>query len=120
MFYDYTTGKFLEYLTTQITSPSEVQERLVRAYLAVLDGTSWTLNDQARAIRILLRFWFAEKHLPSSVTFDIRRVEKRWLPVLTADQVKQVLSECSVREKSIVMLFVGTGLRRYVVIALNW
>jgi site-specific recombinase XerD len=60
-FYNYTAGKFLEWLEGQsITEPAEVEARHVRAFLAKLIGegkSSWTVNDNARAIRTLLRFW---------------------------------------------------------------
>ncbi|SRR5258708_19143244 len=120
-FYKFTAGKFIEYLTTQnVNAPGGVAARHVRAYLAALPGKSWTVNDHARAIRTLLKFWYAEKYLPAPILFDMPRVEKTRQPVLTAQEVKQVLAACDVREKAIIMLFVDTGLRRSEVIALDW
>ena len=88
-------------------------------YLARLVGTSWTVNDHARAIRTLLRFWAAEGYR-QPVTFDMPRLEKKRQPVLTAEQVKRILAVSSIRERAIVSLFVDTGLRRAEVCALGW
>jgi site-specific recombinase XerD len=67
-FYNSTAGKFLEWLEGQsISAPSEVEARHVRAFLAKLiggDKSSWTVNDDARAIRTFLHFWREEKYTP--------------------------------------------------------
>ena len=118
-FYRYTAGKFVAWLDGQVNSPSDVQARHVRAYLAELSGASWTVHDHARAIRTLLRFWNAEGYC-APVLFDMPKLEKKRMPVLTAEQVRQILNVCNVREKAIIMLFVDTGLRRAEVCALNW
>ncbi len=58
--YHYTAGKFLAWLEGQsVTTPAEADARHVRPYLAELiaSGKSdWTVNDNARAIRTLLKF----------------------------------------------------------------
>jgi integrase/recombinase XerD len=124
-FYGYTAGKFLTWLEGQsVNAPAEVDARHVRAYLAELiaSGKSdWTVNDHARAIRTLLRFWHAEGYLPAPVTFAMPKVEKKRLPCLTAEQVQTVLAACAnPRDKAVILLMVDTGLRRSEVIALNW
>jgi len=124
-FYKYTVGFFIAWLESQsVQSPAEVTARHVRAYLAELiarDLSDNTVNGHARAIRTLLKFWHAEKYLPEVITFDMPKIEKKRLPVLTADEVGTVLKACpSPRDKAIILLMVDTGLRRSEVIALNW
>jgi site-specific recombinase XerD len=124
-FYKYTTGYFLNWLETQsVQSPAEVTARHVRAYIAELsvrELSDWTLNGHARAIRTMLKFWHAEKYLPDLVTFEMPKVAKKRLPVLTADEVAAVVKACPTpRDKAIILLMVDTGLRRSEVTALNW
>ena len=124
VFYTFTAGKFLSWLETQsITQPAEVEARHVRAFLAELsaDGKSdWTINDNARAIRTLLHFWYVEKYLTEPIVFTMPRVDKKRLPVLSAEQVSSILAICDIRSKAVILLMVDTGLRRSEVIAMNW
>jgi len=124
-FYKYTAGVFLKWGEEQgITSPDQVDARLIRQYLAELAGNGKadkTLHAHARAIRTLLRFWYAEHYLPAPVTFAMPRMEKKRLPCLTADQLKIVLSACrSPRDKALILFMVDSGLRRAEIIDLNW
>ncbi|HUI89097.1 MAG TPA: tyrosine-type recombinase/integrase [Anaerolineales bacterium] len=124
-FYKYTAGFFLSWLEKQsIAAPQEVTARLVRAYLAELiarELSDWTLNGHARAIRTMLKFWHQEKYMTEVVKFDMPKVAKKRLPVLSANEVETVIRTCqSARDKAIVLLMVDTGLRRSEVIALNW
>src|SRR5687768_2096584 len=63
-FYKYTAGVFLEWVEKQgITRPEEVTARYVRQYLSELVASGkkdTTLHANARAIRILVRFWHSE------------------------------------------------------------
>lgn len=123
-FYRYTAGKFIEWIEqTGITSPQDVTARHVREYLAHLAGrgnVDTSIHDNARAIRTLLRFWYAEKYLPSPVTFDMPKVAKKRLLVLNGEQLKQIVKACDIRDKAIVLLMADSGLRRAEVCALNW
>ncbi|MGD0613538.1 MAG: tyrosine-type recombinase/integrase [Anaerolineales bacterium] len=122
--YGYTVGGFVTWLEGQsITIPAEVTARHVRAFLAekiAKGNSSWTVNDFARGIRTLLRFWHAEGYSPEPVLFAMPKVDKKRLPVLSAEDVSRVLAVCKVREKAIILLMVDTGLRRSEVVALNW
>lgn len=124
-FYKYTAGVFLKWVEGQsVTSPEQVDARLVRQYLAELTGqgkADKTLHAHARAIRTLLRFWHAEHYMPSPVIFAMPRMEKKRLPCLTAEQLTTVLSICKKpRDKALVLFMADSGLRRAEIIALNW
>jgi site-specific recombinase XerD len=123
-FYRFTAGKFLQWIEGQgITDPAEVTARHVRQFLAELHSRGLqdtTRHDYARAIRTLLRFWHREGYTPSLVTFDMPRLEKKRLPVLTADELRQIVKACNVRDKAVVLFLVDSGLRRAEVIRLNW
>lgn len=124
-FYNYTLNSFTAWIESQsLQSPQEVTARHVRAYLAELiarELSDNTVNCHARAIRTMLKFWHAEKYMNDAVKFEMPKIEKKRLPVLTADEVSTILVSCkSPRDKAIILLMVDTGLRRSEVIALNW
>ncbi len=124
-FYKHTAGVFLKWVEGQsVTSPEQVDARLVRQYLAELAGQGKagnTLHAHARAIRTLLRFWYAEQYIPNPVTFSMPRVEKKRLPCLTAEQLNTVLSVCKKpRDKALILFMADSGLRRAEIISLNW
>jgi integrase/recombinase XerD len=120
-FYRYTAGKFLEWIETQgVTQPEEITARFVRSYLAQLTGKDTTKHDHARAIRTLLRFWHFEGYMTELVKFDMPKLAKKRLPVLTAEQLQLVVKACNVRDKAIVLFMADSGLRRGEVINLNW
>jgi site-specific recombinase XerD len=123
-FYRYTAGKFLEWIEQRgVTSPEQVTARYVREYIAELvslgrkDTTVW---DHARAVKTMLLFWHAENYIPAPVRFDMPKLAKKRLPVLTAVQLKQIVKACNVRDKAIVLFMADSGLRRAEVINLNW
>jgi site-specific recombinase XerD len=124
VFYKYTAGKFVDFLNEQsVSTPTEITVNHVRHFLTgLIDAgkTSWTVNDNARGIRTLLRFWFSEATIPHPITFTMPKLERKKLPVLSAEEVGQILKTCNLREKAIILLMVDTGLRRSEVIALNW
>ena len=124
-FYRFTTGAFLKWAEGQnVTTPEQVDARLVRYYLADMTSrgkSDKTLNAHARAIRTLLRFWYAEKYIPAPVSITMPKMDKRRLPVLSADELNQVLTACTnPRDKTLILFMVDSGLRRSEVINLNW
>lgn len=123
-FYRFTAGAFVTWISNQgLTGPEQVTARYVRQYLAMLADRGLqdtTLHDYARAIRTLLRFWHAENYLPAPVGFEMPKLAKKRLPVLTAEQLRQIVAACNVRDKAIVLFMADSGLRRAEVIALNW
>jgi site-specific recombinase XerD len=123
-FYKYTAGVFLAWIEGQgVTRPEEVTARYVRQYLAELidDGKKdTTLHANARAIRTLVRFWHAEGYMPTLVKFDMPKLAKKRLPVLTAEQLQEVIKACNVRDKDLVLFMADSGLRRAETINLTW
>ena len=124
-FYKYTAGAFLKWVEAQsVTSPDQVDARLVRQYLAELAGkgkADKTLHAHARAIRTLLRFWYAEKYIPALVIFAMPRMEKKRLPCLTAEQLNTVIAACTnPRDKALIFFMADSGLRRAEIINLTW
>ena len=119
--YTDTLGKFISWLEGQgMTAPHEVTARHVRQFLALYqDAESTTTHTVASRIRTLLRFWHREGYLPQPVTFDMPKVRQKRLPFLTAEEVGQVLSVCTTRERAIILLLVDSGLRRQEVCNLN-
>jgi site-specific recombinase XerD len=123
-FYRFTAGKFLEWIERQgLTGPEQVAARHVRQYLAQLAAAGradTTMHDHARGIKTLLRFWHAEGYTPAPVRFEMPKLEKKRLPVLTAGELREIVKACNVRDKAIVLFMADSGLRRAEVIALNW
>lgn len=123
-FYRFTTGVFLTWCELQgVTSPEEVTARYVRQYLAELatkGRKDTTLHANARAIRTLLRFWHNEGYIPLPVKFEMPKLAKKRLPVLSAEQLQTVIKACNVRDRAIVLLMADSGLRRAEVCALDW
>ena len=122
--YTRTAGVFLSWCEGQgITDPQQVTARHVRQYIAELAARGkqdTTLHAHARAIRTLLKFWHNENYIPAPVHFDMPRLSKKRLPVLTAEQLQQILKACDVRARAVILFMVDSGLRRAEAIALNW
>jgi integrase len=124
-FYKHTAGKFLSWVEAQgVTRPEEVSAMFVRQYFTELQNkgrSDTTVRDHARAIRTLLNFWFEEGYIPSPIKFTMPKVAKKRLPVLSAEQLQQVIKACeNPRDKAIVLFMADTGLRREEVCNLNW
>jgi len=92
-FYMHTAGIFPICLEGQgVTSPEEVTARYVRQYLAELSDKGRadnTVRHHARAIRMLVFFWHEEGYIPEPVKFAMPKVDKKRLPVLSADEWEQ-------------------------------
>jgi integrase/recombinase XerD len=123
-FYRYTAAKFLAWAETQgATEPKQVTAYLVRQYLAGLaeqGKADTTLHDNARAIRTLLRFWSDEGYC-NPVRFEMPRLAKKRLPVLSADELKRAIDACQTkRDKALLLFLADSGLRRAELCNLNW
>jgi integrase/recombinase XerD len=124
-FYEYTAGNFVRSLDQNgIVSPTEIQARHVREYLAGLASAGKsdnTIHDHARAIKTLLRFWHNENYIPAPITFTMPQVEQKRLPSLSEEELSQIIAACeNPRDKALVYFMADSGLRRAEVVALNW
>ncbi len=123
--YSFTLGKVMQWLVDNgVSSPQEITARHVRGYLSELATRGLqdsTINNRARAIRTLLRFFHAEQYMPVAVNFKVPPIAEKRLPCLTAEEVKKLIGACRTpRDKAAVLLMVDTGLRRAEFCALNW
>ena len=123
--YSFTLGKVMEWLVqNEVAEPNEISARHVRAYLselAVRGLTDSTINNHARAIRTMLRFFHAEKYISEPVNFKMPSIAEKRLPFLVAEDVQKLLKASQIsRDKALILLMVDTGLRRAEVCALNW
>lgn len=124
-FYHFTAGKFVQYLEESgITTPSETSARHIRAYLSLLTERSLSdsyIHGHARAIRTLVRFWNSEKYIPDLISFEMPKVAKKRLLVLSIEDIQKALSATNkLRDKALILLMVDTGLRRAEVCSLTW
>jgi integrase/recombinase XerD len=124
-FYRHTAGKFLSWIEAQgVTRPEEVSAMFVRQYFTELQNkgrSDTTVRDHARAIRTLLNFWLEEGYVPTPVKFQMPKVARKRLPVLSAEQLQQVIKACeNPRDKAIVLFMADTGARREEVCNLDW
>jgi len=123
--YTFTLGKVMDWLVENgVSTPEEIQARHIRAYLsemAVREMSDSYINNHARAIRTLLRFFHKEGYINESVDFQMPTVAQKRLPVLSGEDVQKLLVVCrEKRDKALILLMVDTGLRRAEVCALNW
>jgi integrase len=123
-FYKYTAGIFLSWTEAQgVTTPEEVTARVVRQFLAGLAAqgkADRTLHANARAIKTLLKSWHTENYIPAPVHFDMPKIAKKRLSVLNAEQLREIVKACNIRDRAIVLFMADSGLRRAEVCALNW
>jgi site-specific recombinase XerD len=123
-FYRNTAGAFLSWIEKQsVTRPEEVTARYIRQYLSELVSSGkkdTTLHAHARAIRTLVRFWHSEGYMPQLVKFQMPKLSKKRLPVLTADELQRIIKACNIRDKALVLFMADSGLRRAETINLTW
>lgn len=123
--YTWTLGKFMDHLAEHdIERPDEITARHVRAYLSQMAEQRLAdsyVNNHARAIRTFCRFLHAEDYSPDVVQFQMPKIAKKKLPVLSEIELKKVLMACTTkRDKALVMFMVDSGVRRAELCALNW
>ena len=89
---------------------------LCREYIAELAGSgnqSSTVWGHARAVKTMLRFWHKEGYIQTPVKFELPRIAKKRLPVLNAEQLKQIVKACDVRERAIDLFMAAMELIRF-------
>lgn len=122
--YRSTLSKFLDVLIAQeITTPDQLTAKHIRAYIAEL--TSRNLSDSyihghARVIKTFVRFLANEEYISKPITFQMPRVRKKRLPVLTAGEIAALLKVTDPRETMILLFMVDTGIRLSEFINVTW
>jgi site-specific recombinase XerD len=117
-------GKFIDWLEEQdIQTLEEIDAPTIRAFIAMKsEGHADSyVHSFARVIRTFMRFLYAEKHVSTSVTFDMPRVGDRHLRVLSVEEVKRLLEAAGqIRDKAMIYFLADTGVRRSEFCKLNW
>lgn len=124
-FYVFTLGKFMDWIAKgSVVRADEISARHVRMYLSALaqrELADTYVHSHARAIRTFVRFLHSEGYHPSEVKFQMPAIAQKRLPVLVADELRQVISVCKQsRDLALVLLMADTGIRRAELCALNW
>jgi integrase/recombinase XerD len=124
-FYKDTLTKFLDWLEKEnISEPEQITAKHIREFLASYAERGCKdsyVHTYARNIKTFMRFLYKEEYIPKLVSIQMPRIGEMRLPVLSIDEVRQVLSACDTsRDKAIILLMVDTGLRRSEVCSLNW
>ena len=108
-----------------IYSVHDITKRDIDAYLTELRKANQADNSISVKARVIKSFLIylrdSEEILEKIPRITMPRIHKKELRTLTSADVNKVLSECkSIRELSLVLLMVDSGLRRNEVINLNW
>lgn len=121
------TKKLLDFLLWTekegVTRCSELSSRHVRRFLAEMSEQGkqdTTCHGYARTIKTFLIFLYRDHIIPHQIEFDMPKLKKKRLPVLSGDQLRQIISVCGVRDRAVVLLMADTGLRNTEVCSLNW
>jgi site-specific recombinase XerD len=122
--YENTVRKFILWAEARgVQNCGDITAFMVRQYLAEMTDRGMsdrTCHGHARGIKTFLRFCYRERYIREEVSFDMPKLSKKRLPVLNADQLRQIVAECDVRDRAIVQLMADTGLRNTEVCSLNW
>jgi integrase/recombinase XerD len=121
-FYDFTAGKFIEWLT--IRDLNEVKPFHVRSYLAGLNSRGLadrTVHGHARGIRAFLNFCHEEGYIDDPIVVKMPKVRQKRLPMLTVEELNMVLAACRTpRNYALLLLLADTGLRLSEAASLAW
>ncbi len=114
-YYNLMLGSFIKWAQTQsINDPSEINPRYIRQFLyeqTSRDLSDYTIHGYARAIRAFVHFLAAEDYIEKAVRFEMPKIKKRRLPTLEAKTVLDLLTQCDIRGKAIIMFMIDTGVR---------
>lgn len=91
-FYQFTLGKFLEWLPIQeVNNPNQITSKHVRAFLATYAENECSdsyVHTFARSIRTFLRFLYTEEYITEPVRFQMPKIGEKRLPVLSIDEIR--------------------------------
>lgn len=124
-FYRDTLGKFVDYLHNQgVKKPTEITSKHVRAFLASYAARGCKdsyIHTYARSSRTFLRFLHEEGYISKQISFQMPKIGKKRLPVLSIEEVQQVVKACTtIRDRAIILLLIDTGLRLTEACTMNW
>jgi site-specific recombinase XerD len=124
-FYEYTVGGFLAFLRKQeVTEPSQLRPIHVRKYLTEVSDravSSATVHAHARGTRAFLSFLNEEGYISTHIDFKMPRVEQNKMRVLSAEELNLIMKSCrTIRDKTIILFMVDTGIRQLEACNLNW
>lgn len=94
--------------------------RFFLASIAQRNVSSSTVHAHARALRAFMNFCYEEEDINKPIKVPMPKVHRKRMEVLSPIELKQILKVCSVRDKSLIMLLVDSGMRRGEALALNW
>jgi len=124
-FYQFNLGKFNQFMLAQgIDDVAGIKPYHIRTFLAEMKERGSSDNyrhGNARCIKTFLRFCLEDGHIQEFPKFEMPKIAKQQLTTLTIDQVNAVIKECkTIRDKTLLMFAVDSGLRLSEIIALNW
>lgn len=94
----FTLGKFINWLEEgAVVEANEISTRHVRMDLSAMaqrELTDTYIHSHARAVRTFVRFLYSEGYHPEEVKFQMPALSQKRLPVLGADELRQVISVC--------------------------
>jgi site-specific recombinase XerD len=89
-FYEYTSGKFVEWLISiNITEPERIRSSHIRKYLSLEKEkgiTDSSIHGRARGIRAFFNFVYEEGYIIKPIKVTMPRVAKKRLPVLSSGE----------------------------------
>ena len=123
--YVFNLKKFKEYLEKNgIEKIKDIKSSDIRGYLAEMAerGASDSYrHGHARTIRTLMLFCVEDKLIDIYPKFEMPKIHKTELTVLSVDEVKEIIDSCiSFRDKVIILFCVDTGLRLSELVSLKW
>jgi integrase len=94
--------------------------RFFLASIAKRNVSSSTVHAHARALRAFMNFCYEEEYINKPIKVPMPKVHRKRMEVLSEAGLKQIVKVCSVRDKSLILLLIDSGIRRGEAIALNW
>lgn len=65
-------------------------------------------------------FWHVEGYTPTLVKYELPKLWKKRLPGLTAEQLREIVMTCSLKDRSIMLFIADSGLCCAEVYVLDW